>query len=154
LEQNYLFQLLREPSLLLLRAEQSTTDIDHNFGVDAFIFCSLLRGNKRNKPNRAVSAFPERQQIVRPDVIGVGLQEFVTGWACPDAHPGCGVAFMRIEAVLLAFDEGDDIRRGISPAARAVGFWSADMADAVVPAIPVRFVYAIYTIISHNISLG
>jgi hypothetical protein len=90
------------------------------------------------------SALSERQQIVRPDVIGVRLQEFATGRARADADPGGGTAFVSIETVLLRFDEGDDIRGSVSPPARTVGFRAADMGDALVPGIPVRFVCNLY----------
>jgi hypothetical protein len=53
-------------------------------------------------------ALPQRQKIIFPNAVSVGLQKFVAGSTRTHTNPGGGCAFLGIKAVLLALMVTDE----------------------------------------------
>ncbi len=106
---------------------------------------------RNSKPNSSeLRALRQRQKIVPPNAIGMGLQKFTPGGAGAHTDPGEGVAFLCVEPVLFGLDVLDDVRHGVFPPPTSVGFRATHIGDVLVRAVSVGLVDAGNAVVSHR----
>lgn len=95
------------------------------------------------------AAFVQRQEIVRPDAVGISLQELVTRSASVHSDPRFDTPLIGVKAMGLLFDKAHDIRHRVLPAPETIRLRSAHMRNVLMRAVTVKFINAINPVVRH-----
>lgn len=114
---------------------------------------ALLRAYRREtaRGRAAVElgrALVEGEQIVVPDTICVGLNEFASRRAFSHGNPGGRITILRVEPVLLVLDKADNVFHLVLPSS-SFGLGPTDIRDVLMPTHPVRLVNTINAVSGH-----
>jgi hypothetical protein len=85
-----------------------------------------------------LSAFRQRQKVIPPNSVSIGLQEFVASRTCAHTDPSGYISFLGVEPMLFVLNEADDVRRAILPATALIGSRPAHTSNMFMWAIAVR----------------
>lgn len=96
-----------------------------------------------------LATFVQGEEVVLPNPIGIGLNEFVAVRAGPDTDPGGLPALVCVEPMSPLLDGPRNIWNGVLPAP-TIGVRSTRMSDVIVGTAAVRFVNAVDSIVSHG----